>query len=139
MDLIRLGEVVQYDHVLVEPLPIGLTGGEILLELRVLNYLSTLCVQHEHAPGIDALLVQNTFGRNVQHPGLGTHHKDVVRGNQVAARSQAVPVEYRADFRAVRADYQRRAVPRLHHRGVVLVEVLLSPIHRDVVAPGLRY
>ena len=77
-------------------------------------------------PGWMRRLNTHLLRRDVEHARLRGHDEQVVRGNQVAAGAQAVAVEDGADLRAVRADDQRRAVPRLHERRVVLVEGALG-------------
>ena len=62
----------------------------------------------------------------------------VVGGDAVARRPQAVAIEHRADQRAVGEGDRRRAVPRLHQRRVVLVERPHRRIHRRVAGPRLR-
>ena len=62
----------------------------------------------------------------------------VVGGDAVARRAQAVAIEHGADQRAVGEGDRRRAVPRLHQRRVVLVERAHRRIHRRVARPRLR-
>ena len=79
MDALRLRQVVRRNHVFAQPFAIGPAGGEVGFQLGVLNYRAALRVQHEHAPRMDALFVEDVFGRDVQHAGLRTHHKRSVR------------------------------------------------------------
>ena len=63
---------------------------------------------------------------------------EAVVGDPVAAGAQAVAVEHGADDGAVGEGDRCRAVPRLHERGVELVERPLVVGHRLVVLPRLR-
>ena len=62
----------------------------------------------------------------------------LVAGDEIARRAQAVAVEGGADLAAVGEGDRRRAVPRLHQRGVVLVEGATLLVHERVARPGLR-
>ena len=73
-------------------------------------------------PGCRRPLCEHVLGRDVEHADLGRHDDEAVLGDDVARRAQAVAVEHRADHRAVGERDRRRAVPRLHQAGVVLVE-----------------
>ncbi len=88
-------------------------------------------------PGMQPLLEHDVFGRNVEHADFRRHDDQVVLGDVVARRTQAVAIEHRADHRAVGERDRRRAVPRLHQRRVVLVERLQLLRHRLVVLPRL--
>ena len=73
-----------------------------------------------------------------QHAGLRGHDHLVVGGDHVARRAQAVAVERGADLQAVGEGDRGRAVPRLHQRGVVLVEGAPLLVHERVAGPGFR-
>ena len=57
-------------------------------------------------------------------------------GDEVARRAQAVAVERGADLAAVGEGDRRRAVPRLHQRGVVFVEGAALLVHQRIAGPG---
>ena len=76
------------------------------------------------------------FG-NVEHADFGGHHDEVVVGDDVARRAQAVAVERRADLAAVGERHRRRAVPRLHQRRVVFVERAAILVHQRIAGPRL--
>ena len=136
---VRGGQVVQRKAVGGEPLAIRLTRGEIALELSIVHQPALRAVQHKHPPRMDALLEQDALRRYVQHARFRRHHKQVVGCDQVAAGAQPVAVKHGAHPRAVSADYERRPIPRLHQSRVVFVEIALSRIHRQMIAPRLRY
>ena len=89
-------------------------------------------------PGCSRPLCSDVLGRNVEHADFGGHDDQVVLGDVVARRAQAVAVEHRADDRAVGERDRRRAVPRLHQAGVIFVERLQVRVHQLVVLPRLR-
>ena len=73
-------------------------------------------------PGCSRPLVTTLAGSMSITPTSRRHHDEVVVGDPVAARAQAVAVEHGADHRAVGERDAGRAVPRLHQRRVEAVE-----------------
>ena len=108
-----------------------------LLDLLVVDDAALLGVHQEHAAGLQAALLQHVLRRDVEHAGFGRHDDQVVLRHVIARRTQAVAIEHRADLLAVGERDRRRAVPRLHQRGVVLVERALRVVHGLVVRPRL--
>ena len=88
---------------------------------------------------MNALLEQDLLRRYVQHARFRRHHQQIVGCDQIAAWSQPVAVKHGAYPRSVSADYERRPIPRLHQRRVIFVEIALCRLHRQMVAPRLRY
>ena len=82
-------------------------------------------------------LTMRFSGNHRQHAGFGCTDDQIVVRHDVARRAQAVAVERRPDLPAIGEDHRSRAVPRLHHRGVVFVERAPPHVHRRVLLPGL--
>ncbi len=137
-DVLALGEVLQVDAALVEPLPVRRARGELRLDLVVLDQAAGDGVDQEHAAGAQAALAHDPAGLDVEHPDLGGEHDEAVVRHDVPAGAQAVAVERRADERAVGEDDRGRAVPRLHEHRVVLVEVAADRVDLGLVLPRLR-
>ena len=70
-------------------------------------------------------------------PDLRGHDDQTVVGDPVAGGAESVAVEDGADDRPVGEGDRRRTVPRLHDRGVELVEGPLGRVHVPVLLPGL--
>ena len=68
---------------------------------------------------------------------LGGEDHEVVVGDNIARRPQAVAIQRRADLAAVGERHRRRAVPGLHHRRMVFVEGAPVGVHRGVLLPSL--
>ena len=113
-------------------------GGELPLDLLVLDDAALLQVDQQHLAGLQAPLAHDALFRDRQHAGLRGHDHEVVVGDDEARRPQAVAVERGADLAAVGEGDRGRAVPRLHQRGVVFVEGAPLRIHQRVAGPGLR-
>ena len=137
-DVLALGDVVEVDQPGVQPLLVGVLGGERGLDLVVLDDPVLLGVDEEHPARLQPALADDRGRVEVEHADLGGEHDQPVVGDPVARGAQPVAVEDRADLVAVGEDHAGRAVPGLHHRGVELVERAPGPIHLGVVLPRLR-
>ena len=73
---------------------------------------------------------------HVQHANLRSHNHQVVPGNVVSGRSQAIAVKHRSHPDAIGEGDGGRPVPGLHERAVIFVECLLLRAHALVVRPG---
>ena len=104
-------------------------GGDLALDFVVGDDAALFHVDQEHAARLQAALVQDSLRRNVQHADLGRHDDQVVLGDVVARRPQAVAVEDGADAHAVGEGDGRGAVPRLHQA--------TSDIRRTPFSPSL--
>ena len=131
-------DLVELDAHVVDPLPIRLGRRELVLQLLVVDDATLLEVDQEHLARLQAPLLDDPVLRDVEHARLRCHHHEVVVGDDVARRTQAVAVERGADLLAVGEHHRGRAVPRLHHGGVVLVEGAAAQVHHRVLLPGFR-
>ena len=121
----------------VQPLTVGLLAGVPLLHLRVVHQTPGGEIRQQHPPRLEPGLLHDPLRRDVQHPHLGGEDQLVVSGEIPPAGPQAVPVQHGAHHVPVGEHDGRRAVPGLHHGGVVVIEVPLLPAHLPVVGPGL--
>ncbi len=80
-------------------------------------------------PGCRRPLRSTSCRREIEHADFGSHDDQVVLGDVVARRPQAVAIQHRADLPAVGEGDRGRAIPGLHQAGVVLVEGALA--HRS--------
>ncbi len=137
-DVLALGQVRQLDLAGLQPFGVGGGGGELVLDLVVLDDPLLGGVDEEHLAGLEAALADDLGRVDVEDADLGTEDDEAVVGDPVAAGAQAVAVEDRADLGAVGEGDAGGAVPGLHHRGVVLVERAAGRVHGGVVLPRLR-
>ena len=115
----------------------GCCDARSLLDFFVGDDAALLGIDEEDAARMQPLFQQDVLLGDVQHADFGRHHDEVVFRHVVARRAQAVAVEHRADHLAVGERDRRRAVPRLHHRRVILVERLALGGHGFVPGPRL--
>jgi hypothetical protein len=136
-DVLAVGQLFEADEPGVEPVPVGVLLGEGVLDLLVVDYAALRGVDEEHAAGLEAALLGDLGGREVDDARLRGEHDEVVGGAPPAGGAQAVAVEDGADLGAVGEADARGAVPRLHDGGVVAVEVAPLGVHGGVVLPRL--
>jgi len=134
----RLGECVETDLVLRHPLPPRPRGGEPALDFLVLDDPAFLRVDEEHPSRPEPALANHLAGGQVEHARLARHDDETVPHLPPAAGPQAVAVERGADPHAVGEGQRRRAVPRLHQAGLILVIRLEVVGHALMAAPRLR-
>ena len=115
--------------------PVGMALGQRRLELLVGNEPAFLEIDQQHLARLQPPLGDDLFFRNRQHADFRRHDDAVVAGDDVARRPQAVAVERGADLPAVGEGDRRRAVPRLHQRGVVFVEGAALLVHQRIARP----
>ena len=95
-------------------------------------------VDEQHLAGLQAPLGDDAFLGNGKHAHFGGEHEEAVVGDEIARRAQAVAVERGADLAPVGEGHGGRAVPRLHQRGVIFVEVAPLLVHQRIAGPGFR-
>ncbi len=137
-DVLALGQVRQLDLAGLQPLRVRGGGGQLVLDLVVLDDPLLGGVDEEHLAGLQAALADDLGRVDVEHADLGAEDDEAVVGDPVAAGAQTVAVEDRTDLGAVGEGDAGRAVPGLHLRGVVLVERAAGRVHGGVVLPRLR-
>ena len=130
-------QIVDVDEVLGQPAAVGLSGGELALDLLVRHDPAPGRVHQEDAPRMHPFLEENVLGRNVEHADLRRHDHQIVLRHVIPRRPEAVAVEHGADHRAVGEGDRRGPIPRLHQRRVVLVEGLDRRIHGRIARPRL--
>src|SRR6185295_1992824 len=96
-----------------------------------------LGVHQEHAARLQPALAQDLLGRELEYAGFARHDDEIVLGDVVAPRTQAVAIEHRTDALAVGEGDVRGTVPRLHQTTVVLVERAACRLHGGVLGPWL--
>ncbi len=130
-------EVVNADTQVFDPLTVGTRTGELALDFLVVDDAAGLHVDEEHFSRLQTPLLDDMALGYGQHARLGRHNDQIVVGHDVTRRAQAVAIERGADLASIGKGDRGRAVPRLHHRGVVLVEGAAARVHERVLFPGL--
>ncbi len=136
--LVRRGrQLLEHDLRALEPLLVGVAPGERRLELLVGNEPALVEIDQQHLARLQAPLGNDVLLRDRQDPHLGGHDDAAVAGHEITRGPQAVAVEGRADLPPIGESDRRRTVPRLHQRGVVLVERAPLLVHQRIAGPGL--
>ena len=131
-------ELLEVHEVVPEPVGVRMLRGQLRLDLLVVDDAPLGGVDQEDLSGVQPLLHEDLLGGDVEDAHLGGHDDHAVRRDVVARRPEPVPVEHGADDGSVGEGDRSGPVPRLHQRGVVLVERAPLRAHRLVVLPGLR-
>ncbi len=120
------------------PRLVGMPGLELLTHLVRKDQFTSAGVRGDHLPGLQTALEHHVRGRVVVHADLGGQGDVPVLRDHVTGGAQAIAVHDTGGTPAVREHDTRRAVPRLHVHGVVLVEGPQVGVHRVDVLPGRR-
>jgi hypothetical protein len=137
--VLAVGQRVQVQQPGVQPVAVGVLGGQCRLDLVVVADLAGRGVDQEHPARLQPALGDHRRRVDLDHAGLAGQDHQVVAGAPPASRPQAVAVKHRPDHRAVGEADAGRAVPGLHQRGVEGVEVPAGRIHvAGSVLPRLR-
>ncbi|MCY1233852.1 hypothetical protein D9M72_464100 [compost metagenome] len=112
--------------------------GERGLHLLVGDDAALLHIDQQHLARLQAPLLDDLVLVDRQHAGFRSKDDAIIRGDDVAGRTQAVAVERGADLAAIGEGDCRRSVPRLHQRRMVFVESLALGRHQLVAGPGFR-
>ena len=86
--VVRLGDgrgrdVLEMHLVLPQPVAVRVLGGQLRLDLVVLDDATLRGVDEEDLARVQPLLDEDLFGRDVQHADLGGHHDEIVLGDVV--------------------------------------------------------
>ena len=132
-----VGQVVEPNHAIGQPFGVRVLGGELLLDLLVVDDATLASVDQEHLAGLQTALADDLGRIDLQHADFRSHDHEIVVGHPVAAGAQTVSVEYGTDHVTVGERDAGGPVPRLHHAGVELVERTPVGVHLVVVLPRL--
>ena len=131
---------IAYPHqVGCEPVPIGLGGGEIRLELAVFEDALPLRIDDDHPSRRQPTEPADSLRRNVHRPRLGCDDYQVVGGDGEPRRAESVAIQARPDLFAVAEGDEGGSVPGLHERRVIAIEGAHLRRHVPVTLPGLRH
>ncbi len=130
-------QIAQGDLPLLQPPAVRVGGGQLGLDLVVVDDPALGGVHEEHPTGLETAFADHRGGVDVEHAHLrGEHHQTVV-GHPVPRRAKPVAVEHATHHGAVGEDHARGPVPGLHERRVVPVEGPSGRVHGGVVLPRL--
>ncbi len=83
----RLLQIVETNALFIQPLPIGIAPGDLVLELDVVDNPAFLEVNEEHAPRLEPAFETYPFRGYIQDSNLTGHNDHVVVSDVVAART----------------------------------------------------
>ena len=131
-------QIVEIDLAGLEPLGVGMLGGQFGLELVVIDDPTGGRVDQEHPTGLQAALAHHLGRWDVEDAYLAGQYHQVVIGHPVAARAQPIAVQDGTDHGAVGEGHGGGSVPWLHQRRVIAVEGSAGRVHGPMVLPRFR-
>ena len=131
-----IGQVLQRNLVLFQPLGIGLARGQLLFDLLVGDNAAFLRIHQKHAARLEPALAGDLRRVNRQHPRLGCHDDQAAMGHHESPGAQSIAVKLGSDHPAIRKSHGGRTIPGLHQRGMVFIESLDVIRHRGIARPG---
>ena len=137
-DVFAVGQIFKMQQSGVEPLLVWVFGGQLRLNLVVLNDSTIDRVDEEHTTWLQSSLANNRCRVKFEDTGFGTKYDKAICGNPETTWPQTVAIEDSTDEIAICERDAGGPIPRLHERRVVLVERPASRVHRQVVFPCLR-
>ena len=112
-----------------------MASGQRRLDLVVGNEAAFLEIDEKHFAWLQPPFGDDVFLRYRQHANFRSHDDPVVFGDDVTCGAQPVAVQRRANLTAVGESDGGGAVPRLHERGIVFVEVAAFLVHERIARP----
>ncbi len=131
--MIKIGELILR---LREPLVVRMRGGQIGLELFILDNAALFQVDQQHLARLQAPFAYDVLLGNWQCAAFAGEDDVIVLGHAIACRAQAIAVERRTDLTAIGKAHGRGAIPGLHQGCVIFVESALRRVHQIVLGPG---
>ena len=93
----HVGQLVEMHQILVQPLAIRVFRGSGVLDFLVADDAPLFGVHQEHAPRLQPLLQQDALRLHLEDTDFGGHDDQIVLGDVIARRPQAIAVEHGAD------------------------------------------
>ena len=129
----------QFEQIVIQPLAVGLALCIMVLDGFIVDKLALYGIHQKHFSRMQTLFLDDALYRNViQCADLRGQDQVAVIGYIVTGRTQTVSVQHSTHHIAIGKDNGGRAVPRLHHSCVILIERTLFPTHGGNVLPRLR-
>ena len=135
----RGGELIEGDEVVCDPLAVGLCGGQLLLELGVVEEPSRVEIDGDHLARSKAAPFDDLVVVDGEHADLGGEEEAAVAGDEVAGRAEAVAVERCGGDLTVGEDDRGGAIPGLVHAEVEVAEGLEVGVEVGVGGVGLGH
>ena len=131
-------EVFQLVLRAVEPFLIRMLGGELGLQLVILDDAAFLEVDQQHLARLEAPFAHDLLFLDRKHAAFAREDHMPVLRHAIARGAQPVAVERGADLAPVGEADRGGPVPGLHQCGMVFVEGAAARLHQIVLGPGFR-
>ena len=135
--LCHIRQLLEIQRVFVQPLTVGPGADDFLFQLFVTDNAALLRIDQEHPSGLEPSFLQDAFRLNFEHPYLGTHDDQVILGDVVPRRPEAVAVQDGPHAGAVGEGDGGRAIPGLHQATVIFIKGPFCVGHAGMILPRL--
>ena len=109
----------------------------IVLAFLIADELMRSGIDHQQLAGTKPVLANDMLFRDRQHTGLGRQDDMTVVCLPPAQRAQPIAVKRRAQLDAIAEQHRGRAIPWLHQRRVIMIEVFQLARQRSML-PRMR-
>lgn len=124
-------------HLTFDPRTKVLLGRSGPLQLLVIDDAAFDGVDEQHATGLESTLADDPLRLDVESTNFRSADHDVLVGDDISARTQAVSVEAGTAVTSVGESEKGGTIPRLHNACSPVVEASLVGFHELVVLPCL--
>ena len=108
------------------------------LEFLVVYDPAFFQVDQKHLAWLQTPFLDNSFLRNGQASAFRPHDDQLIIGDDISGRSQAIAIQRCADLPSIRERYGCRTIPRLHHGRMVFIERAPVRVHVRMPFPCFR-
>ena len=130
-------QILQLDERTVQPFAIRMLIRHAQLAFFIADEPMHGGIDHQQLAGTKPVLTDDMLFCDRQHTGLGRQDDMTVVCLPPAQRAQPVAVKRRAQLDAVAEQHRGRAIPWLHQRRVIMIEVLQLARQRGML-PRMR-
>ena len=134
-----LDKLLQIDHLLVEPLGVGLRVFEIFVDFVVFENRTVFEIETDHLTGLQAPPFEDVFVGDIDDAVFARYDQTPIFGHDIFGRSQTVTVQHTSDITPVGETYGRRTVPRFEAGAHIFVESTQVGVHMRRILPGGGY
>ena len=107
-------QFLQLHTVFVQPLAIGMSFGQLFLDLTIVVDLTLLCIDEQDLTWLQTAFAHHIARFEVHHTHLRGNHHHTTLGNRVSTGTQTVSIQHTTSIAAVAEQQCCRTVPRFH-------------------------
>ena len=134
----RIRQIAEFDAHRINPLLVRFGIRVRIFDFLVVDNATGVQIDQKHFTWLQAPFFNDLGFRNRQGARFRRHHHQIIVGDDVTCRTQAVAIQRAADLATVGKGHGGRTVPRFHHRGMIFIKRAPVVVHHGVIFPGFR-